>query len=260
MYEAVRSFACGRHEFFCNVQWDSLRSPLHVPYVPFLPDVASSTDARHFNVLEPSPDELDPEPIEPSSSHPHDALFSGFHYRSSSLENTKSLPGHCTSVPEGDYDVLERSSGLSGKVIPSLRQVGYCRSQSNGSSQFSRSFLQVDVINQPTADNPLQWFSCGMCRVLRDCWQKQRAPQPFRGETARGKISNTDVTFISRGHHEFPQAVANDCAFGSTTHLSVETLPLEGPSTAGNSVLITCTDTSLVAAADPNQTEISQRL
>lgn len=79
-----------RHPFFEPTAWESLRSPGRAPYVPFLPNVASSTDARHFGTFEPSPEELDPEPAEPSPSRPYDAFFAGFQYRRSLADESRS--------------------------------------------------------------------------------------------------------------------------------------------------------------------------
>ena len=91
--DLIRSLLCGRecrlkvdgiraHPFFAGVEWESLRSEDgHAPLVPFVPHVASSTDARHFMSFEPEEEELLEELGTSSPSKPYDALFAGFHYR-----------------------------------------------------------------------------------------------------------------------------------------------------------------------------------
>ena len=69
-----------RHPFFAAVDFEAIRTPsTAAPFVPFIPHVASSTDARHFPGIEPAPEECEEEPL--LSTKPYDALFAGFHYR-----------------------------------------------------------------------------------------------------------------------------------------------------------------------------------
>ena len=94
-----------RHAFFEDVAWDSLHDRAQAPFVPFLPNVASSTDARHFNdfaIFEPAPEELDPEPAEPSPSRPYDALFAGFQYRRPAPDDGAARSRSCSSVAEAE--------------------------------------------------------------------------------------------------------------------------------------------------------------
>ena len=69
------------HHFFDGIDFAALtlRSAGTAPFVPFVPHVASSTDARHFPGVEPSPEENEEEPVQ--STRPYDALFAGFHYK-----------------------------------------------------------------------------------------------------------------------------------------------------------------------------------
>ena len=69
------------HVFFAGTAWDSLRSPGAAPFVPYIPTVASSTDATHFAIFDPAPEERIEELEISSSSRSHDALFAGFQYR-----------------------------------------------------------------------------------------------------------------------------------------------------------------------------------
>ena len=93
--ELIRGLICGREHrlgshgagaaelrkqpFFAAVDFDTLRSPGSAPYIPYKPDVNSSTDAHNFPGIEPAPEETEEEPV--SSTRPFDALFAGFAYR-----------------------------------------------------------------------------------------------------------------------------------------------------------------------------------
>ena len=97
--DLVRSMLCGqegrlgaqgggaaevkRHPFFDGVEWDALRDIGNAPFVPFVPHVDCSTDARYFMSFEPEEEELIDEPADGAlaGSKPYDALLAGFHYR-----------------------------------------------------------------------------------------------------------------------------------------------------------------------------------
>lgn len=148
--------------FFAGVDFDALRSPGSAPYVPFKPDVASSTDARHFPGVEPAPEESEDEPA--LSTRPYDALFAGFGYRRPP-NPPHSLIG--ATSPDGADGTRERAGSISGGSddgSPSTRPSPYLRTGTKhpaAAPEGGKGGQRADARVRAAVDS-----LCGLCRRL----------------------------------------------------------------------------------------------